>query len=75
MKHKYPETYTTADGSLTIYKDRAGDLRWRIVGKNGKKIDAATEGYRTRRALRHGMVLACGVLLKGIRDSAPGARP
>lgn len=36
---------------LTIYRDDAGDWRWRLVAKNGKVSGASTEGYRRRRSV------------------------
>jgi uncharacterized protein YegP (UPF0339 family) len=35
---------------LKIYKDTAGDWRWRIVSRNGRIIAASTEGYRRKRS-------------------------
>lgn len=29
------------------YKDRTGNVRWKIVGRNGKIIGASTEGFST----------------------------
>lgn len=31
-----------------IYKDKKGEFRWRLLGLNGKIIDAATEGFKKR---------------------------
>lgn len=31
-----------------LYKDNAGEWRWRLVGKNGRIIADGAEGYATR---------------------------
>lgn len=34
-----------------VYKDDAGELRWRLRSGNGKIIADSGEGYKTKRAL------------------------
>lgn len=34
-----------------VYKDDAGELRWRLRSTNGKVIADSGEGYKTNRAL------------------------
>jgi uncharacterized protein YegP (UPF0339 family) len=34
-----------------VYKDDAGELRWRLRSTNGKVIADSGEGYKTTRAL------------------------
>lgn len=41
-------TTTTRKNKAEIYKDRKGEFRWRLLAFNGKIIDAATEGFKTR---------------------------
>jgi len=47
---------------LVIYRDRAGEFRWRFVAQNGKIIGDSGEGYTTRasaiRAARRLKVIA-----------------
>ena len=47
---------------LVIYRDRAGEYRWRFVAPNGHLIGDAGEGYSTRanaiRAARRLKVIA-----------------
>lgn len=31
-----------------IYKDKAGEWRWRKIASNGQIVGAATEGYRNK---------------------------
>lgn len=33
---------------VTLYKDKAGECRWKLIAKNGKIIDASTEGFKTK---------------------------
>jgi uncharacterized protein YegP (UPF0339 family) len=35
---------------LTITKDKRGDLRWRIDARNGKCIQASSEGFKRYRS-------------------------
>ena len=38
----------TRKNKVEIYTDRKKEYRWRLRGLNGKIIDAATEGFKTR---------------------------
>lgn len=43
-----------------IYKDNAGEWRWRRTASNGNIVGASTEGYKNKQdcidnAIRHGM--------------------
>jgi len=49
-------------GTLVIYRDRAGDLRWKVLAKNGRKIANGSEGYKTKRSLKRGLDIASMVL-------------
>lgn len=40
-----------------MYKDEAGEYRWRFRAANGKIIADSAEGYKDRRSCRHGMDL------------------
>jgi len=39
-----------------IYKDKAGEWRWRLVAANGKKVADSGEGYTT--------LVKCGAALR-----------
>lgn len=41
----------------TIYKDQAGEWRWRIRADNGEKIADSGEGYKQEYDARHGLRL------------------
>jgi hypothetical protein len=34
---------------LTIYRDKAGEWRWKLQSRNGQEVDSVNEGF-TRRA-------------------------
>ncbi len=39
--------------TIKVYKDKAGEWRWRLVAANGKKVATSGEGYtRKRDAIR-----------------------
>lgn len=42
-----------------LYKDRKGRYRWRLVGKNGKKIAVAGESFTRKRACKKSIVRLC----------------
>lgn len=50
---------------VVVYKDAAGQWRWRLKAKNGRIVADSGEGYKTRR----GAVRACSLLA----DSAAGS--
>lgn len=41
----------------TIYKDQAGEWRWRMRADNGEPIADSGEGYKDERDCRHGLGL------------------
>jgi len=43
--------------SYFIYKDRAGEYRWRYEAVNGRTIADSGEGYKTKKDCRHGLDL------------------
>lgn len=52
-------------GKFEIYKDKAGEYRWRLYASNGRLI-AASEGYTTLEACENG--------ISSLRWNAPLAR-
>jgi uncharacterized protein len=44
-----------------IFKDEAGEFRWRLRGKNGKIIAVSGEGYVTKEGCEHGISLVKAV--------------
>jgi uncharacterized protein YegP (UPF0339 family) len=55
--------------TVSVYKDRAGNWRWKITAANGQKTGAASEGF----AARH---IACTNLydVTGVRLNSPRGR-
>jgi uncharacterized protein YegP (UPF0339 family) len=50
QRNAEPATYLRFDpASFEIYRDNAGEWRWRFVHKNGNILAAASEGYSRRR--------------------------
>lgn len=34
--------------TLTVYRDRSGQWRWKVTAANGRKVANGSEGYRRR---------------------------
>lgn len=47
-------------GEFVLYKDEAGEFRWRFVSKNGRVIYAATEGYKNKQEAIDSIPLLAG---------------
>ena len=45
------------DYHFQTYRDADNQYRWRFVASNGKIIADSGEGYKTKRAMRRGMVI------------------
>ena len=43
-----------------VYKDDAGELRWRLRSTNGKVIADSGEGYKTNRSLENAIGIIQG---------------
>lgn len=43
--------------TYVIYKDRAGEYRWRLFAGNNKIVADSAEGYTTKAACQHGIDL------------------
>lgn len=41
----------------TIYKDQAGEWRWRLRADNGEPVADSAEGYKHRTDAKHGLQL------------------
>ncbi len=41
-------------GKFEIYKDKAGEFRWRLIASNGEKI-ASGEGYKSKEGCMDGV--------------------
>lgn len=48
-----------------IYKDRAGEWRWRFIASNGRIIAVSSEGYARRRSCWHAIGILSSALRKG----------
>jgi uncharacterized protein YegP (UPF0339 family) len=40
-----------------VYKDKAGEFRWRLLSSNGKIIATGGEGYKAKTDCLHGIEL------------------
>jgi uncharacterized protein YegP (UPF0339 family) len=49
-----------------VYKDKAGEFRWRLVAPNGKSIADSGEGYSSKQACLDGIA--------SVKQNAPGAQ-
>lgn len=47
-----------ADGAFTIYKDKAGEFRFRFRSTNGNIIFASSEGYKDKRDCQRAVEIA-----------------
>ncbi len=54
------------DPEFEVYKDKAGEWRWRFQASNSKKIADSGEGYKDQKDCLHGIEL--------IKREAPNAR-
>lgn len=48
-----------------LFKDKAGEYRWRLLASNGKIIATSGEGYNAKADCRHGIEL--------VKNDAPAA--
>ena len=44
-------------GKFEIYKDQAGEFRWRFKASNHEVIAVSSEGYKTKYGCEHGIAL------------------
>lgn len=49
-----------------LYKDHAGEYRWRFLASNGKIIATSSEGYNAKADCQHGIDL--------VKNDAPAAK-
>ncbi len=49
-----------------VYKDKAGQYRWRLIAPNGKSIADSGEGYSSRQACLEG--------IESVMKNAPAAQ-
>ena len=50
---------------FTLYRDRAGEWRWRLVAANGRTVADSAEGYTTKTNAEAGIAL--------VQEGAAGA--
>ena len=43
-----------------VYKDNAGEYRWRFIAANGRIIATSSEGYKAKADCQHGIDLIKG---------------
>lgn len=57
---------------LHYYRDRNKQIRWKLVGRNGKIVDAATEGFSTvGKAAKNFALIREGKITAIINDIKP----
>lgn len=56
---------TTKGLRIEVYADRAGEWRWRIIARNGRKVGDSGEGYATKR----GAGAAAGRFARAMNDA------
>ena len=42
-------------GKFTIYKDKKGEFRWKLLAANGQQIANSGEGYTTKASCKNGI--------------------
>ena len=55
----------TMAATFQLYKDRAGEFRWRLVHENGQIIADSAEGYTTKANAING--------IESVKENAPSA--
>ncbi len=49
-----------------LFKDKAGEFRWRLVASNGQSIATSGEGYKTKTSAKDG--------IEGVKKNAATAK-
>jgi uncharacterized protein YegP (UPF0339 family) len=57
-------------GKFEVYRDKAGEYRWRLRAANNEVVADSNEGYRTKRSCLHGIEV-----VKRIAAAAPINEP
>jgi uncharacterized protein YegP (UPF0339 family) len=52
---------------IVVYKDAAGEWRWRIRATNGEIIAASTEGYKTKDDVEANIIMLADTLISGFQ--------
>ena len=60
------EPAAKAAGTFEVYKDKAGEHRWRLKAANGQVIATSGDGYKERRD--------CLAGIESVRRNAPAAK-
>lgn len=55
-----------SDATFFVFKDGAGEFRWRLRHKNGNIIAVSGEGYATKAGCESG--------IRSVKDNAPQAQ-
>ncbi|MFC6615017.1 HVO_2922 family protein [Halopenitus salinus] len=45
----------TRTGTFEVYRDNAGEWRWRLVASNGNIVADSGEGYRSKQGAKRGI--------------------
>src|SRR4051812_9684379 len=55
-----------SSGTFEVYKDKAGEFRWRLKAGNGQNIASSGEGYSEKRS--------CIAGIESVKRNAPAAK-
>ena len=48
-----------------LYKDKKGEIRWKLIASNGQMIANSGEGYKTKESAKNG--------IESVKKNAPSA--
>jgi uncharacterized protein len=60
------ESQANSAATFEVYKDKAGEFRWRLKAANGQNIAASGEGYSEKRS--------CLAAIESVKRNAPTAK-
>jgi uncharacterized protein YegP (UPF0339 family) len=60
------ESQAKSSGTFEVYKDKAGEFRWRLKAGNGQNIASSGEGYSEKRG--------CLAGIESVKRNAPNAK-
>ena len=63
-RERLPQAKSSA--AFEVYKDKAGEFRWRLKAANGQNIASSGEGYAEKRG--------CLAGIESVKRNAPNAR-
>ena len=64
--HAADESQAKSSATFEVYKDKAGEFRWRLKAGNGQNIASSGEGYAEKRG--------CLAGIESVKRNAPNAK-